>query len=251
MRILITGGAGFVGSLLALSFKREDPQSTVIAFDNLKRRGSELALRRLAAGGVQFRHGDVRNPEDLADTGNFDLLVECSAEPSVQAGLGGGERYLLNTNLLGTINCLDHARRHDATVVFLSTSRVYPIAALRQLPLVRSESRFVLPASKTGQGWSARGITESFPLVGSRSLYGATKLCSELLITEYVALYGLRAVINRCGVLTGPWQWARPTRVSWSSGRPATSSVAGSPTTVSAAPACRFVMCFTWRISIA
>jgi CDP-paratose 2-epimerase len=209
MRVLITGGAGFVGSNIALSFKRENSDSTVVAFDNLKRRGSELALYRLAAGGVEFRHGDIRNPEDLADTGSFDLLVECSAEPSVQAGLYGGERYLINTNLIGTINCLDHARRHDAAVVFLSTSRVYPIALLRELPLVPRESRFVIPDTKTGPGWSARGITEGFPLIGSRSLYGATKLCSELIITEYVALYGLRAVINRCGVLTGPWQMGK------------------------------------------
>jgi CDP-paratose 2-epimerase len=209
MRILITGGAGFVGSHLALSFKRDKPDSEVIAFDNLKRRGSELALRRLAAGGIEFRHGDIRNPEDLADTGSLDLLVECSAESSVQAGLYGGERYLINTNLIGTINCLDHARRHDAAVVFLSTSRIYPIAPLRELPLVPTETRFVIPESNTGPGWSARGITEGFPLIGSRSLYGATKLCSELIIAEYVALYGLRAVINRCGVLTGPWQMGK------------------------------------------
>jgi CDP-paratose 2-epimerase len=209
MRILITGGAGFVGSHLALSLKRENPDSTVIAFDNLKRRGSELALRRLSAGGVEFRHGDIRNPEDLAETGGVELLVECSAEPSVQAGLHGGERYLINTNLVGTINCLDHARRHDAAVIFLSTSRIYPIVPLRELPLVPTETRFVIPPSKSGPGWSARGITESFPLNGSRSLYGATKLCSELIIAEYVALYGLRAVINRCGVLTGPWQMGK------------------------------------------
>jgi CDP-paratose 2-epimerase len=209
MRILITGGAGFVGSHLGLAFKRDKPDSTVIAFDNMKRRGSELALRRLAAGGVEFCHGDIRNPEDLTDIGSLDLLVECSAEPSVQAGLSGGERYLINTNLIGTINCLDHARRHDAVVVFLSTSRVYPIAPLRQLPLVSTETRFVIPASNTGPGWSASGITESFPLIGSRSLYGATKLCSELIIAEYVALYGLRAVVNRCGVLTGPWQMGK------------------------------------------
>jgi CDP-paratose 2-epimerase len=209
MRILITGGAGLVGSHLALSFKRENPDSTVIAFDNLKRRGSELALHRLAAGGVEFRHGDIRNPEDLVEMGSFDLLVESSAEPSVQAGLCGGERYLINTNLIGTINCLDQARRHDATVVFLSTSRVYPIAPLRELPLVPTETRFVIPASNSGPGWSARGITESFPLIGSRSLYGTSKLCSELIIGEYVDLYGLRAVINRCGVLTGPWQMGK------------------------------------------
>ena len=209
MRVLITGGVGFVGSHLALSFKREKPDSAVIALDNLKRKGSELALRRLAEGGVEFRHGDVRNPEDLAETGGLDLLVECSAEPSVQAGLYGGERYLINTNLVGAINCLDHARRHDAAVIFLSTSRIYPIAPLRALPLVPTETRFVIPAADAGPGWSACGITENFPLDGSRSLYGATKLCAELIISEYVALYGLRAVINRCGVLTGPWQMGK------------------------------------------
>jgi CDP-paratose 2-epimerase len=206
---MITGGAGFVGSHLALSFKRDMPHSSVIALDNLKRRGSELALRRLASGGVEFRHGDIRNREDLGDAGSLDLLIECSAEPSVQAGLAGGDRYLINTNLVGTINCLDHARRHGAAVVFLSTSRVYPIAALRDLPLVATETRFVIPEANTGPGWSARGITENFALTGSRSLYGATKLCSELIIAEYVALYGLRAVINRCGVVTGPWQMGK------------------------------------------
>jgi CDP-paratose 2-epimerase len=209
MRIAITGGAGFVGSHLALSFKRETPDATVIAIDNLKRRGSELSLRRLSAGGVEFRHGDIRNAEDFADFGSLDLLVECSAEPSVLAGLATADRYLINTNLLGTINCLEYARRSDAAVVFLSTSRVYPIAALRELPLIATESRFAIPGSSSGLGWSARGIAENFPLTGSRSLYGATKLCSELIIAEYVALYGLRAVINRCGVLTGPWQMGK------------------------------------------
>ena len=69
MRIIITGGAGFVGSHLALSFKRNMPDTRVIALDNLKRRGSELALRRLASGGVEFRHGDIRNRRVLRFTG--------------------------------------------------------------------------------------------------------------------------------------------------------------------------------------
>ena len=209
MRILVTGGAGFVGSHLALSFKREMPDSTVIAFDNLRRRGTELAIQRLAAGGVDFCHGDIRNREDIADAGDTDVLIECSAEPSVHAGFVGGERYVINTNLVGTINCLDHARRHQAIVVFLSTSRVYPIAGLRNLPLVEAKTRFVIPESLEGRGWSARGISEDFPLTGSRSLYGTTKLCSELIIAEYVAMFGMRAVINRCGVVAGPWQMGK------------------------------------------
>ena len=81
-RILITGGAGFIGSNLALSFKRDRPSATVIAFDNLKRRGSELALSRLRGGGVEFMHGDIRSVDDLADVGPVNILIEASAEPT-------------------------------------------------------------------------------------------------------------------------------------------------------------------------
>jgi CDP-paratose 2-epimerase len=96
-RILITGGAGFVGSNLALSFKRDHADATVIAFDNLKRRGSELALARLRAGGVEFMHGDVRSPSDLAEVGPADILIEASAEPSVFAGYNGAPNYIVET----------------------------------------------------------------------------------------------------------------------------------------------------------
>src|SRR5437762_2398046 len=119
MRILITGGAGFVGSHLALSLARTG-DAMVTSFDNLHRRGSELALPRLRAGGVAFVHGDIRSPEDLESLPPADLLIECSAEPSVHAGYGSGVRYLVNTNLAGTFNCLEYARRHGSSVIFLS-----------------------------------------------------------------------------------------------------------------------------------
>jgi CDP-paratose 2-epimerase len=209
VRILITGGAGFVGSNLALLLKRDRPGDAVIALDNLKRRGSELTLPRLKEGGVEFRHGDIRNPDDLADIGPIGLLLECSAEPSVHAGYEGSPAYLVHTNLVGTLNCLEYARRHGADFLFLSTSRVYPIGPLTTLPLVRQGSRFRVEGGRSGEGWSERGITEAFPLGGHRSLYGATKLCSELMIEEYRAAYGLRAIVNRCGVLTGPWQMGK------------------------------------------
>ena len=208
-RILVTGGAGFVGSNLALAFKRDRPSASVLAFDNLKRRGSEFALDRLRAGGVEFLHGDVRSPTDLASTGAVDLLIEASAEPSVHAGYDGDPNYLIHTNLLGAANCLEHARQHGAALVFLSTSRVYPIASLRALPLDRIATRFALRADAQIPGASTAGISEEFALGGSRSLYGATKLSAELLIEEYRAMYGIRALINRCGVISGPWQMGK------------------------------------------
>jgi CDP-paratose 2-epimerase len=209
MRILITGGAGFVGSSLALSLKHDNPGARVCAFDNLRRRGSELSLTRLREGGVDFTHGDVRSPDDLLEAGGFDLLVECSAEPSVQAGYTSSPAYVVQTNLGGTAHCLEAARRHRAGVIFLSTSRVYPIGGLRALPLERCDDRFDLAQGSSGPGWSHSGLTTDFPLSGPRSMYGATKLASELIVEEYRAMYGLRAVINRCGVISGPWQMGK------------------------------------------
>jgi CDP-paratose 2-epimerase len=208
--ILVTGGAGFVGSNLAVWFKSRYPNVSVTALDNLRRRGSELNLPRLRAHGIEFIHGDVRNPEDLCFAARpIDLILECSAEPSVLAGYRDAPDYVIATNLVGTVNCLELARRIGADMIFLSTSRVYPIASLDAIATAETDTRFVPIAEQMLTGVSADGITETFPLDGARSLYGATKLCSELLIAEYGAMYGLRYVINRCGVLTGPWQMGK------------------------------------------
>lgn len=207
-RILITGGAGFVGSSLAVHLARAR-DATVVALDNLHRRGSDFTLERLGKASVQFVHGDVRIREDLEAAGPFDLMIECSAEPSVHAGQSDGPSYLLGSNLVGTINCLEAVRQNRAALIFLSTSRVYPIESLRQLPLQVGESRLYLDAQSEGTGWSRRGISTAFPLRGRRSLYGATKLASELLIEEYRHLYDLPAIVNRCGVIAGPWQMGK------------------------------------------
>lgn len=206
--ILITGGAGFVGASLALHLKLKEAGDRVIAFDNLKRRGSELNLGRLKAVGVEFVHGDVRQASDMDALPGFDVLLECSAEPSVLAGYGGDTRYVVDTNLLGTVNCLEAAARNKAALVFLSTSRVYPIGPINALCAEGDEGFFIAP-DRTVAGACSQGISEAFPLQGVRSLYGATKLASELLIAEYAAMYGLPAVINRCGVIAGPWQMGK------------------------------------------
>ena len=203
--ILITGGAGFVGSNLAISLAGST-NAKITCLDNLHRRGSELSLPRLSSTGVEFVHGDIRIPADIKGVEPFDLLIECSAEPSVHAGYNSAPDYVIDTNLQGTVNCLEAARKHGADVVYLSSSRIYPIKPLRSLPLERGKDRFYIPADNSGTGWSADGITTDFPLQGARSIYGATKLCSELIIEEYRSMYDLRCIVNRCGVLAGPWQ---------------------------------------------
>jgi CDP-paratose 2-epimerase len=206
--IVITGGAGFVGSNLALKLRKELPNATITALDNLKRRGSELALKRLKEQNIGFVHGDIRNKEDLVFE-SIDLLIECSAEPSVLAGINSAPDYLINTNLIGTLNCLEIARHHGADTLFLSTSRIYPISYINNLDYTEGEARFDISDKQTMPGASSKGIAETFPLDAPRSLYGATKLASELFINEYVDTYGMRAITNRCGVITGPWQMGK------------------------------------------
>lgn len=208
-RVLITGGAGFVGSTLGLGLAQRYPEWKITALDNLKRRGSELNLPRLTQGGVQFIHGDVRNVEDLPPSVlQPDLIIECSAEPSVLEGYTS-PGYVLQTNLMATVNCLELARQTQADVIFLSTSRVYPIASLNALQFKVEDTHFHLLDHQDLPGVSAHGVSEEFSLDGARSLYGTTKLASELLITEFADAYGLRTLINRCSILTGPWQMGK------------------------------------------
>jgi CDP-paratose 2-epimerase len=141
-QVLITGGAGFVGSSLGIGLANLYPDWEILALDNLKRRGSALNLPRLHQEGVKFIHGDIRNPEDL-DLPGFepDLILECSAEASVLAGYSS-PGYTVNTNLVGTINCLELSRKTKSDFIFLSTSRVYPISYLNQTQYTESETRF-------------------------------------------------------------------------------------------------------------
>jgi CDP-paratose 2-epimerase len=210
MKVLITGGAGFVGSSLAKHFVRQLPNAEVTVFDNLKRRGSELNVKSFRDLSIHFVHGDVRNLSDISAIGtDFDLFIEASAEPSVHAGTNEQPDYVVETNLLGTFNCLKFAREHAREFIFLSTSRVYSIAALRSIALKELPTRFAISPEQIVAGISVAGISEQFDTSQPRSFYGATKLASEYLVQEFTEAYGLKSTIYRCGVIAGPGQFGK------------------------------------------
>lgn len=209
MTVLITGGCGFIGSNLAIMLKQQYPKYTVLALDNLKRKGSELNMPRLSEHGVQFTHGDIRNAEDLVFDQPIDFIIDAAAEPSVSAGLGAVPAYVINTNLVGSINTLEVAVRHQAKLIFLSTSRVYPIEYLEKIAYAEGDTRFELLPQQSLPGVSRNGIAENFPLDKARSIYGATKLASEILADEFRVFFNMGCVINRCGVVAGPHQMGK------------------------------------------
>ena len=206
---MVTGGAGFVGSSLCISLKKKYPNYLIVAFDNLKRRGSELNLADFQLLGIDFIHGDIRNNEDILAVGSFDVLIEASAEPSVTAGLDSDPTYVINNNLYGSINCFNACLKYNAKLIFLSTSRVYPIDNIEKANFIEHPTRFAFDENQNEIGISKQGISEMFKLGGARSFYGTTKLSSEMFIQEYVEFYGLKAAITRFGVIAGPRQMGK------------------------------------------
>jgi CDP-paratose 2-epimerase len=132
-------------------------------------------------------------------------MIECSAEPSVLAGSKGSDAYyLVNNNLMGAINCFEFCRVSQLPIIFLSTSRVYPYDKLDALTYREEETRFEIEEQQ--EYVSRHGVSVDFPLNGTRSLYGATKLSAEYLLKEYSMNYNIPSIINRFGVIAGPWQ---------------------------------------------
>ena len=203
MKIIITGGAGFIGSNIAVKLKDNDFK--VVVIDNLKRRGSELNIQKLKKYDIEFIHGDIRNIEDLKL--EFDLMVEASAEPSVLSSICNSD-YLLSSNLTGGINCLKACMENNARIIFLSTSRVYPINLINSLNFYETDTRLKLSQNNI-RGVTNKGFTEELDIKGIKSLYGVSKLSLEMIINEFQYMKKIDAVINRCGVVAGEGQFGK------------------------------------------
>ena len=216
MRILITGVCGYVGSRIAMCLVERMAGVRLYGIDNLSRRGSETNLKPLRHLGVQMIHGDTRLESDIRSLpDNVDWVIDCAANPSVTAGLGAIDkctsRQLVEHNLIGTIHILEYCQERSAGLILLSSSRVYSIRELCRIPLREASTRFEpdVDGSEKVTGFSERGITEEFSTAAPISLYGATKLASEVLALEYGEAFGFPVRVNRCSVIGGPGQFGK------------------------------------------
>jgi len=210
MKILITGICGFTGSHLATAIAERIEHAEIFGIDNLLRPGSETNRMALASRGVRFIHGDLRVRSDVDALPACDWVVDAAAHPSVLAGVDGrsSSRQLGEHNLQGTMNILEYCRERKAGIVLLSTSRVYSIRDLAALPVAERDGAFVLDSARPLPGGvSKAGVDESFSVRQPISLYGATKLCSEIMALEYGGAFQFPVWINRCGNLAGAGQF--------------------------------------------
>jgi CDP-paratose 2-epimerase len=210
MKLFITGICGFVGSSLAARLHSEMPGVEIVGLDNLLRAGSEMNRAVLTRLGIRFVHGDIRMPSDLEALGPSDWVIDAAANPAVLAGVDGrtSPRQLAEHNLVGTLNVLDYCRQYKAGLILLSTSRVYSVQDLAALPVKVEKGAFQLDTSQNMiPGASEEGISETFPTRQPVSLYGATKLASEIMAREYGHTFGFPVWVNRCGVIAGAGQF--------------------------------------------
>ena len=196
IKILITGGCGFVGTNLALYLNN---YFKIECMDNLSRKGSRYNLSLLKKNKIKNHNFDIKNFKKILKLPKYDLIIDCCAEASIEVSKKDIDR-VVNTNLLGTINLLKKARYDKSKIIFLSTSRVYGILKLNSLIKSKNINK-KLNIKKL--------INEKDDTTGPKSIYGLTKLSSEMFIEEFSYAFNLKYIINRCGVISGPLQFGK------------------------------------------
>ena len=183
--ILVTGGAGFIGSNFVRRRRRDHPEDRLVVLDLLTYAGNLENLQGLEEGeGYRFVKGDIADAALLAELApeGFDCIVNFAAESHVDRSIEDAQAFL-RTNVGGTQALLDFARRHGVRrFVQVSTDEVYGSLG--------SEGRF----------------TETTPLAPN-SPYSASKAAADLLVRAAVETHGLDAVITRCSNNYGPFQF--------------------------------------------
>ena len=200
MRILITGGAGFIGCNLAAACVQAGHR--VMVFDNLSRRGSPANLKWLrdtfGARAFDFVQGDIRDAEAiLRPAEGQEAIYHLAGQTAVTTSITD-PRADFEANALGTFNVLEAARRagRDPIFIFSSTNKVY--GGMEDASAVEQATRYVLPDYPNG-------VSEARPL-DFHSPYGCSKGAADQYVRDYARIYGLRSVVFRQSCIYGQRQ---------------------------------------------
>lgn len=210
-KLVVTGGAGFVGSHVAEYFAKNKYQQVVVV-DNLSRAG----ILRKTVGDQSFNWNylkekyhnikllrqDIRDFKGVQEASvGADAIIHTAAQVAVTTSLTD-PRTDFEINALGTLNILEAARLNDSAVVFSSTNKVYG-ENVNSIPVKEEETRYVF-----SDPTYRNGIPETF-LVDhtAHSPYGSSKLAADIYVQDYAHTYGLKTGIFRCSCIYGERQF--------------------------------------------
>lgn len=201
MKILITGGAGFIGGNAAARYIRRGDE--VIVVDNLSRRGADLNLQWLKTlGKLEFVEGDIRDYGLLkgifAREKGIDAILHLAAQVAVTTSVTE-PRNDFEINALGTFNVLEAIRESGVSpaVIFSSTNKVY--GNLEDMPVGEEETRYIFSGGKNA-------VSEDQPL-DFHSPYGCSKGSADQYVRDYARIYGIKTVVMRQSCIYGPRQF--------------------------------------------
>jgi CDP-paratose 2-epimerase len=201
-KVLITGGAGFIGSNLAARLLQK-PETHLVIFDNLSRVGAEINLEWLKSkahkGQMQIVRGDIRDTDALTEYAHgVDEIYHFAAQVAVTTSIEN-PREDFEINAQGTLNVLEAARKSGKKpfMLFTSTNKVY--GALSSESVVPGATAYNVSGS------SFMGFDES-TLLDFHSPYGCSKGAADQYVRDYARIYQLPAVVFRMSCIAGPRQ---------------------------------------------
>ena len=197
MKILVTGGCGFVGANICLHLKKIN--HNIFSLDNLSRKGSSFNLKVLKKNNIKNFNIDISNYNKIKKLTKFDLIIDCCAEAAVEVSKNEIDR-VINTNFIGTLNVLKKIKKDKSKIIFISSSRVNSIEEINNIV----KKKFLKNKLKI-----TKKIDENFSTLKPKSIYGLTKFASEMLIEEFSYAFKIKYIINRCGVIAGPLQFGK------------------------------------------
>lgn len=201
MKLLITGGCGFLGSNLASdAISRGDE---LVVFDSLYRNGSRENLTWLQTlGNFKFEHGDIRNQNDITNviqTFQPDAIFHLAGQVAMTTSIIN-PRMDFEVNVLGTLNLLEAVRKYcpNASVVYSSTNKVY--GDLEEYSYVENETRY--QCVEKPNGFDEKTQLEF------HSPYGCSKGAADQYMLDYARIFGLKTVVFRHSSMYGGRQFA-------------------------------------------
>lgn len=203
-RILITGGAGFIGINASRHFLKKEYDLTI--FDNFSRKGTDINVANLEKefpGGFKVVKGDVRYDRDLLEreVSEHDVVLHLAAQVAVTTSVID-PRTDFEINALGTFNVLEAVRlsRNKPFVIYTSTNKVF--GSLEGLPVREDDKRFRFISDEHHE----HGVSEVYPL-DFHSPYGVSKGVADQYTIDYSRIYGLKTVVFRQSCIYGTNQF--------------------------------------------